>query len=245
MGSEMCIRDRQSGWRIARFMNLPMALKALEIKPEAKWYIFIDADTSLSRTNALNFLRHLDFTQPIYAGSQVAMGPGEFFGHGGSGYILSHPAILKVVQHYGSNQSKWDDLASQEEFGEVPLARALLDVDIPLTWALPLFQGGSPSTMDFEAYEHGRLTWCYPAVTYHHASPEVVALLSIFEDAWTRSHRPDHGFRHSDVFREWLLPQLPPNGRLNWDNLSADLVAGAKDESECQSACQQNRTCVQ
>lgn len=237
--------DRQEGWRLARFMNLPMAVKAREYKPDAKWYVFIDADTFVSWSNTIRLLEQLDYQKPLYLGSQVAMGPGEFFAHGGSGYVLSRTALQNVTDLYQSRQEHWDRVAEEGDYGEVPLARALLEAGIPLTWANPHFQGGQAREMDFGFVEHGRKVCFYPAITYHHMSNEEISSLSDFEDVWNTGRNSARPFRHSDLFKQWVLPAIQENDGLDWDNVSDTLIEGIMDESECRAACINDGSCFQ
>jgi hypothetical protein len=239
--------ERQEGWRLARFMNLPMAVKAQEFRPFAKWYVFIDADTFISWSNLLRLTRRLDHTKALYAGSQVPSAPGEFFAHGGSGYLLSQNALSAVVDHYLADQERWDTEAADGDFGEVPLARALLDINIELTWALPLFQGGEPHKMNFSSQEHGRKLWCYPAITYHHVTVPGITGLSQFEDEWVRKSKGGQYFHHSDVFKTWVLPQIAYGEREDWYNHSDDYLeyGVVSDAQECRAACEQRSDCVQ
>ncbi|KAF7193130.1 hypothetical protein HII31_05564 [Pseudocercospora fuligena] len=236
--------NRQAGWHLARFMNLPMTVKAQNYRADAKWYVFIDADTFISWSNTLRILQHLDHTKPHYLGSQVAMGPGQFFAHGGSGYALSQAALSAVVDRYLSERELWDRIADEGEFGEVPLALALMISSIPLTWTFPLFQGGKPLDMNFAGFKHGRNLWCYPAVTYHHTSREEIIDLAEFEDAWNSERRADRPFHHSDVFRRWALPLLHRSGE-DLDNLSEELVEGVENSRECQASCHKSQSCLQ
>jgi hypothetical protein len=173
------------------------------------------------------------------------MGPGEFFAHGGSGYALSHNAVQEMAKAYHADQLRWDTMALEGEFGEVPLARLLVELDIYLTWALPHFQGGNAAHMDFAWMEHGRLVWCYPAVTYHHVDERTIRDLSNFEARWFRTSVSKQYFRHSDVFKQWILPQIVRGERQDWDNFSEDLIGGVRSLAECEEMCRNRLGCVQ
>ncbi|KAK4617427.1 hypothetical protein CLAFUW4_12478 [Fulvia fulva] len=236
--------DMQAGWHLARFMNLAMSVKALEFHPDARWFVFIDADTYISWSGFLGLARTLDHTKPLYVGYPAAMGPNMFFGHGGSGYALSQAALTQVVESYQAQQSRWDTDAVENEFGEVPFAKLLLSIGIDLSWALPHFQRGDPASMDFSMMEHGRRAWCYPAVTYHHVGPDDIRRLHRFEGAWNRTSDGRH-FRHSDVYRSMGLPIAMKGDADGWDNLSEHVVEGVDDYASCREACRERQTCVQ
>ena len=51
----------------------------------------------------LAYLAELDLTNPYYIGAQTWIGDVEF-AHGGSGYLVSRPALERVVKQYEDNQ---------------------------------------------------------------------------------------------------------------------------------------------
>lgn len=237
--------QRRDGWRRARFMNLPMAVKAQEYKPDARWYVFIDADTYISPSNLLRMVRGLDSSTPIYAGYQTPMGPGLFFAHGGSGYLLSQAALTSVVERYRAERVYYDRYAQEHEFGEQPLSQALLDLDVHLTWSYPHFQKGDPTAMDWAASDHGRKLWCYPAITYHHVNAVAIQGLWEFEEAWNRGRDASRPLHHRDVFLGVVLPHISQSDGCDWDNLSDNAVNDAMSEEACRESCQRDEACIQ
>ena len=235
-----------AGWRLARFMNLPMVVRALADSPNANWYVFIDADTYLSYSNVQKWTAELDHTKPIYLGSETVL-YGGIFAHGGSGYILSRSAARRVAQLYTENQREWDELASQPQGGDYTLAMALERIEIPLILSRPLLQGTEPYSLHFAQDVRGRRLWCYPAVSYHHVPADTIQELWNVEQRWTRNQttalRP---LTHGDV----LQSLLSGAERADWDNGSEDLVDGSNSDKQwssqpCREACKANSTCLQ
>lgn len=231
------------GWRLDKFKNIPMVGKTLDLKPNAKWYIYTDADTYIVWSNLLKWTRQMDSTKLKYLGSPAVI-DGQVFGHGGSGYILSNALMHKAADTYKNNQTYWDKYAASHWAGDCVLATMLEQLGAPLTWAYPVIQGGDPVVMDFSETGYDRRLWCYPAVSYHHIKPSTVGSLWEFEQDWTANH--SRQMNHSDVFTQWLVPQLQ-NQTSDWDNLSADVIelAGINDAFGCQEICQGNSTCLQ
>lgn len=86
------------GWRLDKWKFLPIAEKSLAHRPEAKWYLFIEADSYILWPALLEWLSHFDHLQPHYIGQQMQIGE-VVFAYGGAGTILSNVALRKVVKH--------------------------------------------------------------------------------------------------------------------------------------------------
>lgn len=67
------------------------------MQPYRKWYIFIEADTYLVRTNLLLWLQRQDPPQLIYYGSPTYVND-EGSAHGGGGVILSEAALSRFAE---------------------------------------------------------------------------------------------------------------------------------------------------
>ncbi|KAM0719536.1 hypothetical protein Q7P37_003666 [Cladosporium fusiforme] len=250
------------GWRLDKWKFLPMAVRTLELHPEKKWYVFVEPDTYLIWSNLLDWLRHLDPSEPLYYGSEVQIDQ-DVFAHGGSSFVISRPALQRVADLYTQNPSEWHAATSAHWAGDCILGKALKETGTPLTWAWPMFQGGNPHTMDFgEDKADGRSLWCAPALSYHHLAPSEIQSLFDFEQAWLRgaqtsrarsggsviSWRQSERMRmhHQDVFRQYVLPATAAE-RADWSNMSPDLRAGTHNStlSECRAMCEEARGCVQ
>lgn len=255
------------GWRLDKWKFLPMAVRTLELHPEKKWYVFVEPDTYLIWSNLLDWLQHLDPSEPLYYGSEVQIDQ-DVFAHGGSSFLISRPALERAAQLYTSNAAEWHALTSAHWAGDCILGKALQDSGTPLTWAWPMFQGGNPHTMDFaEDKADGRSLWCAPALSYHHLAPAEIESLFTFEQDWLRDaqarrarsggsvswrHAERMRLHHQDVFRQYVLPHIAAGGdgggeRADWSNLSPDLRAGTLNSTlgECREMCEGARGCVQ
>ncbi|WPG99658.1 Hypothetical protein R9X50_00247700 [Acrodontium crateriforme] len=240
------------GWRLDKFKNLPMLGKTLELKPDRKWYIFTDADTFVSWSNMVEWTKKMDHTEQLYAGSAAVISD-QIFGHGGSGYLLSAATIKAGAKLYAEQQKKWDEFASSHWAGDCVLATALeTDLDIKLFWAFPMIQGGDPAIMDFSEIGYDKKVWCFPAMTYHHLSPENIEAMWEFEQEWTSSELgKKEPMRHGDIFKQWLLPKLKTKSEIrewsDWDNHAKDVVEDAEvnDTAGCRAKCEGNSTCME
>lgn len=252
------------GWRLDKWKFLPMAVRTLELHPDKKWYVFVEPDTYLIWSNLLDWLQHLDPTEPLYYGSEVQINE-DVFAHGGSSFVISNPALKRAAQIYQQRADEWHALTSTHWAGDCLLGKALYDSGTPLSWAWPMFQGGNPQTMDFqESKDDGRSLWCAPAISYHHLAPSEIEGMFNFEQGWLRvtqdrkarspvgsgyiSWRQHERMRihHQDVFRNYVLPNTTED-RSEWSNISPDLRAGTQNSTltECRAMCEAARGCVQ
>lgn len=58
----------KQAWDLDKWKFLPMVKKALQTRPNSKWYIFMEADTSLIWSNLLLYLSKLNPDEPHYIG---------------------------------------------------------------------------------------------------------------------------------------------------------------------------------
>lgn len=81
------------GWELDKFKNLPMLLHAYKVAPpETEWFVFMDCDTYMMMDNLMDYLVHLNSSEPLYIGETQYLS-GTPFAHGGSGVVLSRAAM--------------------------------------------------------------------------------------------------------------------------------------------------------
>lgn len=90
----------KEGWNLDKYKNVHIAEKVYELRPGYDWYLFVDADTYVLFPTLMQWLPTLDHTKPHYLGS-VTMLKGYGFAHGGSGYLVSQPAMKAIGDHPG------------------------------------------------------------------------------------------------------------------------------------------------
>lgn len=163
-------RLNNSGWMLDKWKFLPMIDAALEVAPQAKWFVFMEADTYLIWPNLISWLDRLDHRQPLYLGAQMAIGE-TVFAHGGSGFVISKPAMHEVSNRRAMDLDLVDQITAEEWAGDCALGRVLNDVKVPLTWSWPMLQGSRPWDLDHFDENFDMNMWCYPVVSYHHMGP--------------------------------------------------------------------------
>ena len=183
------------GWKLDKWKFLPMLNRTYYEYPDMKWYVFIEADTSLLWTMLLQYLAALDHTKPIYAGSQMFIAD-VLFAHGGSGFIVSQPGMRLGVEHYATKQAEVEAFTDGHWAGDCVLGKYIREAGVPFHNAWPHIQGDYPGLVPY-ARADGRSVpdenlreWCYPALSYHHMSPDMTQDLYDFEQKWMKTHDP-------------------------------------------------------
>ena len=168
------LKDGGNGWNLDKYKFLHMLLKTYRAKPNALWYVFIEADTALIWENLVEFLHKRDPKKPHYFGSPTYLNIE--FAHGGSGYFISQAAMKKAVGEHPEIADKYDKKVSEICCGDAMVAQVLLDVDITLTKSWPHINGEKPSTLPY-----GENHWCQPVITMHHLTAQEVSAVWNFE----------------------------------------------------------------
>lgn len=250
------LQTDNAGWKLDKWKFLPMIDHAYKKKADAKWFVFIEADTFLGWSNLLEYLGKFDDNKPYYIGKHLYINDVEF-GYGGAGFILSNPAIRKVVEQRSTHVSEYEEFTKSHWVGDCAVGKVMEDVKIPLHRAFPHLQGDSPATVDPATTKIDRDLWCFPAITYHHVSPAEIEELWAFEQDWYDRH--DITLRHRDLFHEMVRPKIS-HSVLAWDNMSADKEFNAHDHSSshnqfernawksfdhCRALCDDQKDCIQ
>ncbi|KAH7381426.1 hypothetical protein DE146DRAFT_670564 [Phaeosphaeria sp. MPI-PUGE-AT-0046c] len=195
---------------------LPMVYKAQQLKPDAKFYFFIELDTSLSWTNVLQWINRLDYRIPYYSGAPVFIN-NQQIAQRGPGIMLSQGAVRRFTKLYDEKYtSDWEPAMSETCCGDLALAQALSDAHVEFYSSWPLMQGEQPSTLDY-SHKH----WCAPAVSWHHTSPAVLEDMWTVQKAWTAKNGWNKPFLYRDAFESFVAPHVATQ-KPDWDNLSQD-----------------------
>lgn len=176
------------GWNLDKWKFLPMMHETYRMSPpDIEWFVFIEADTSLSWTNLLQWLGKMKPSDPLYMGAQNVVGSVEF-AHGGSGFIISRAAVKKVEDYRVKEgveiyDERWEAITASSCCGDEVIARALKEVDVSLTPSWPRIQGETVNTLDWT-----KKHWCTPAVTWHHVSGSQIDAMWQFQTNWVEDH---------------------------------------------------------
>lgn len=186
-------------WNLDKYKFLHMLEKTWNMSPGRKWYVFIEADTYLVRSNLLLWLGRLDSSQPLYLGSPTYAN-NEAFAHGGSGVILSGAALSKFAKGDPGVAARYDEAMKNEQFGDYMLMKALRDKGIEFSGRWPMLQAEKPATIPFgPGPDNGVRHWCQPIVTMHHITPHEASSIWKFEQ-----QRPDTKVRSASYRPSFL-----------------------------------------
>lgn len=248
-------KNENPGWRLDKWKFLPMIVRTLELRPEARWYVFVEPDSYVVWSNMVQWLHTQDPEKASYYGSEVQIGQ-DIFAHGGSAFVMSRPAMTLGAEVYQNNRNEWHERTANHWAGDCILGTALKMAGVPLTWSWPMFQGGIPTEMNWAEKKADKRLWCTPALSYHHFEASDIRRMWDFEQRhiqalkksgtrpWYR--RKDTVLHHRDVFNDYILPNVTA-ARSDWTNMSPDAVensAGMTIE-ECQAVCEVKSACLQ
>lgn len=178
-------KPRNPGWKLDKWKYVPMIDEALIVKPDAHWYIFIEADTYIVWRNMIHWLALFNQEMPHYLGTPMQTG-NDVFAYGGAGIVLSRPAAQLVSQYRAENFTSVEQMTAKDWAGDHVLGKILHDMGIPLVWSWPLLV--PYSVREFEPFtsNYGRRPWCHPAVSFHHMSSQDIQDIWLFEQRWFR-----------------------------------------------------------
>ncbi|KAF7193789.1 Glycoprotein-N-acetylgalactosamine 3-beta-galactosyltransferase 1-B [Pseudocercospora fuligena] len=213
-----------AAWNLDKWKFLPMLHHAFESASDStKWFVFIEADTSLSWLNLLHWLERQDPHKASYFGGPAPYipVPGFFFAHGGTGIVISRPA-LEHLEHARAREEggpeaydrRWEVATNETCCGDVIVGQALEEVGVEVTSVRPMFNGENPRTMVWDSEN-----WCVPAITWHHVNAMEVDRLWQFEIDWIKENGVARPYFFHDVFEEMIEPFVSVNQSF-WNNMS-------------------------
>ncbi|KAK2630641.1 hypothetical protein QTJ16_001461 [Diplocarpon rosae] len=220
--------DGRSGWRLDKYKFLHMVEETFEMRPDAKWYVFIETDSYVVWSNLAAWLSRLDSTRPMYLGAVVYIGD-KAFGHGGSGYVLSNAAMNKLL---GSDQQQglaaaWDKRMKEICCGDLALGIALKEKGVDVAGARPLLNGDKPATFSFGP----KNLWCQPVVTMHHVLPHEISAIWRYERRREILDANSNTTIFADLYYHFVEPLLVEE-RDNWDNMAQGKTYSAKENKK-------------
>ncbi|KAI7266981.1 hypothetical protein KC335_g7986, partial [Hortaea werneckii] len=126
-------KNDNPGWRLDKWKFLPMIVQSLKLRPEKKWFVFVEPDTYIVWSNMIQWLQKLDARKPLYYGSEVQIGD-DIFAHGGTGFVMSRPAMKMGADEYLKNADEWHARTAAHWAGDCILGTALNQAGLPLNW---------------------------------------------------------------------------------------------------------------
>lgn len=171
------------GWKLDKWKFLPMIDESLQRKPDAKWFVFMEADTHIEWPNLMAWLARLDPDQPLYLGTETQIAD-VLFAHGGSGFVISNSAMRLVSEYRRERVAELDEYTDAHWAGDCVLGKVLADAGVPLTFSWPLLQNSRLGEVEPLTNAFYRQPWCYPIVGFHHLTPLDVEQMWRFDQDW-------------------------------------------------------------
>lgn len=174
------------------------------------------------------------------------------FAHGGSGFMVSQPAMRLVLDQYATHKAEIEAYTDGHWAGDCVLGKVFSEAGVHFSDAWPIIQGDYPGIVAY-ARPDGRpiadpnkRVWCYPTVSYHHVSPDIVEDLWLFEQQWLASRNNDEAkfLRHKDMFDQYILPRMITDLD-DWDNESDGDESEEKSFEDCRARCEVTSDCKQ
>ncbi|KAJ6069038.1 hypothetical protein N7499_010925 [Penicillium canescens] len=207
------------GWKLDKWKFLPMIHTARHARPDAHWFVFLEADTYPIWPNLLAWLSSFDSADRLYLGNQMQIGP-NLFAHGGSGFVLSQAAIHAAADYHTANVGEWDDTTDREWAGDCVLGMLLAKAGVGLTWSWPRVTTQSVWEQDMLRDGFGVTPWCHAPFTFHHMTPADVDRFWEFEQMWFAETNSTQ-LTYNEIFRNLIRPTLADHLD-NWDNFAPD-----------------------
>lgn len=173
-------KPNNPGWKLDKWKFLPMAQEALKQKRDAKWFVFMEADTYFSWPTLLAWLAKFDHKKAYYIGTETQIGD-VIFAHGGSGFLLSNPALTKASDEYAKRRTELDHYTDAHWAGDCVLGKVLADAGVGLHFSWPILQNSNLGELDEFSTHLYREPWCYIAAALHHLTPKDIENLWKYE----------------------------------------------------------------
>lgn len=237
--SDLIDGNHKKAWNLDKWKFIPMMEKALQDRPSAKWFYFIETDTAVVWDNLFAYIAKFDPEKSWYIGGPSWLGDVEF-AHGGTGFVLSNQAVRLMAEKWKKEQTEIEKVITEHYAGDMILAKVLKTMDIGLEKSWPIFQGETPDTLDYSSHH-----WCYPVASYHHVNNKWIQAISDFQEEWALSAHGKEPLRHRDAFEKFVQPNLQPE-RQRWDNICNDeKVVDPSTADACRESCKGDSECVQ
>ena len=195
---------------------LPMVYNAYHLRPSTRFFVFIEADTSLSWTNLLQWVGRLDYRIPYYSTAPTSM-DGTKFSQRGSGIMLSQGALRRYVKSYDElYTSTWEGRVAKGCCGDLALSSALEDARVEFYSAWPMLQDKRPDTLDYT-----KKLWCVPAISWHRVNGSDLSDMWEKEKAWIEAKGWGEPYLYRDAFHDHVESQMEIQ-KDEWDNQSQD-----------------------
>lgn len=264
------VKEDGEAWQLDKFKFFPLLEQALQHRPGAHWFVFLEDDTYPVWSYLVPLLQNkYDHLQPLYLGSEHIFNQGHAFqdvsfAQGGAGFVLSNTALRMAAGEYRRHRAAWDELITRIECGDAAVGLLMEEMGIPVTDVGSMLQGQSVGEVEWVDWR-----WCRPAASFSHLAEPEITVFADFERRWVGrfgsrkgpansvsvAHKP---LRHRNVFAEMAWPVVRRGKVAGWDNFSegrvltestADIrreeIQATQSEDGCERVCERDEQCLQ
>ncbi|KAK5190004.1 hypothetical protein LTR72_008415 [Exophiala xenobiotica] len=176
------VEPSRDAWKLDRFKFLPMVNAAYEMRPNASWYVFLEADVYIFWDNLFRLLDQFNPQEMHYLGSAVPGSKGRWFAYGGAGIVISHALMQSLVGDGTILTERYQKMAINDCCGDAVLAYVILaKTGVKLKDLHPMFSGDYLPDLGIDEQR-----WCTPLISLHRMS--IDSLRSLWR--WERTRRP-------------------------------------------------------
>ncbi|KAF2788548.1 glycosyltransferase family 31 protein [Melanomma pulvis-pyrius CBS 109.77] len=261
--------EKETMAKLDKYKVMRMLERAWELKPDKNWYVFVDTETYLVRSNLMSWLGQFDPSTSIFFANPPDADSTEPFAITGNTFILSGEAMHSLFVDRVSSIALWDTRAIDFMSSFDVLYSALsaeLSLTVNRTW--PAISGFHPSTAPY-----GPGLWCEHVMAMHDVPTDVASDLWRFERDREEYQHVRDPLLFADLWIRFLQPEELGNPRSDWDNLSSGLenarwnilfegvepdvhrhhhrdeegraADGEESWEACRESCDKNERCVQ
>ncbi|KAF2866370.1 hypothetical protein BDV95DRAFT_209045 [Massariosphaeria phaeospora] len=213
---EDATEEKEALRKLDKYKILRMLEKAWEMRPERKWYVFMDDDTYLARSNLLSWLGQFDNEKPVF----FANPPSETvepFAMGGSTIILSVQAMRSLFVDHEKLIPRWDSRL-QARSSALDVIGTVLATETTLkmnnTW--PSITGFNPNTIPY-----GPGMWCELMIAMHSVPSDLASDVFRFQRDREEFQHVRDPLSYADLWLHFMQPENLDKERDDWDNLSS------------------------
>lgn len=213
-------KEKEAVALLDKYKYLRMVGLANEFKPDRNWYVFVDADTYLVRSNLVAWLGQYDPSKPYFFANPPELDAAEGPGSGSTTFILSAQAIRELLVDRQNIVGKWDTRIKDFKTGfDVLVATLSTEISLGFNRSWPAISGFHPGTVPY-----GQGFWCEPVVAMHHVPIEGASdLWNLEKFREERSALGDGPLTFADLWHRFIQPENMISPRDNWDNLASGM----------------------
>ncbi|KAF2709027.1 glycosyltransferase family 31 protein [Pleomassaria siparia CBS 279.74] len=261
--------EREAMAKLDKYKMMRMLERTWELRPDRKWYVFVDTETYLFRANVMACLGQFDSSDATFFANPSDPDAVDPYATSGNTFILSGEAMQALFVDRTTEIAVWDSRATGYRSDFDVLNSALgTEIDLSINGTWPGMSGFQPFTVPY-----GPGFWCEQVLFMHSVSTAMASdIWRLERDRQDNQHTQDP-LLFADLWTRFLQPENLETPRDDWDNLSSGpdnsrwnilfegvepdprrhhqrneegrATKGEESWEACQESCNRNERCVQ